>query len=96
LKLLYQAVVPPDVAEALAHLAPGLKRSVKAALRALAGDPSIGEPLHGELADCRKYRVRRYRIVYRIDRPSRQVRVLAVGHRRSIYDELTGHRDEGK
>lgn len=47
-----------------------------------------GEPLHGELEGRLKFRVRRYRIVYRIDRSRKVVRVIAVGHRRSVYEEL--------
>jgi mRNA interferase RelE/StbE len=70
------------------HLPPEVKRAVKAAIRALAQDPAGGEPLHGELRGRFKYRVRRYRIVYAVDRDHRIVRILSVGHRRSIYEEL--------
>jgi mRNA interferase RelE/StbE len=36
-----------------------------------------------------KYRVRRFRIVYAIDRKTRVIRLMAVGHRRHVYEELT-------
>lgn len=84
----YRAALPPDVAERTAHLPPGVKRSLKAGLRALAENPGLGEPLHGELQGNFKYRVRRYRILYQMDRSSRTLRVVAVGHRRSVYEEL--------
>lgn len=51
-------------------------------------DPARGEPLQGELAGRFKYRVRRYRIIYSVDRQARILHILAVGHRRSIYEEL--------
>ena len=86
--LVYQAVLPPEVAARLAHLPPGVKRAVKAALRAITDEPSTGEPLRGELEGRLKYRVRRYRIIYRIDRTSRTVRIVAIGHRRTVYEEL--------
>lgn len=86
--VVYQAVLPPEIAERLAHLPPGIKRAVKAALRAIADEPSIGQPLHGELVGRLKYRVRRYRIIYQVDRASRLARVVAIGHRRTVYEDL--------
>lgn len=84
----YRPDIPPHVAEVIRTLPPDVKRSVKAAIRALAADPSSGEPLQGELAGLMKYRVRRYRVVYEIVRPARILRIVAVGHRRSVYELL--------
>jgi mRNA interferase RelE/StbE len=81
--------VPPHVADVLRHLHPGIKRPIKAALRAISQDPEIGEPLERELKGLRKYRVSRFRIAYAVDRTHRVIRVMAVGHRRRIYDDLT-------
>lgn len=80
--------IPPHVAEAIRSLHPDLKRSIKAAIRAIAADPICGEPLMRELDGLRKYRVRRFRIVYAIDHKSRVIRLMAVGHRRDVYTEL--------
>ena len=80
--------IPPHVAEVVRHLAPDIKRSVKQALRALCSDPFSGEPLLRELAGLRKYRVRRFRIVYEIDRRRRLLRIFAVGHRRDVYERV--------
>ena len=80
--------IPPHVAEVIRHLAPDIKRSVKQALRALCSDPFSGEPLLRELAGLRKYRVRRFRIVYEIDREKRLLRIFAVGHRRGVYEQV--------
>jgi mRNA interferase RelE/StbE len=84
----YRVALAPDVASGIAQLPPDLKRAVRSTLGHLEVDPAIGEPLLGELAGRFKVRVRRYRIVYRVDRAARQVRVVAFGHRRSIYEEL--------
>ena len=35
------------------------------------------------------YRVRRFRIVYAIDHKARVIRLMAVGHRRHVYEELS-------
>jgi len=80
--------IPPHVAQVIRHLAPDIKRSVKQALRALSSDPFSGEPLLKELEGLRKYRVRRFRIVYEIDREQRLLRIFAVRHRREIYEQV--------
>ena len=81
--------IPPHVAEVLRSLHPDLKRSIKAAIRAIAADSECGEPLMRELDGLWKYHVRRFRIVYAIDRKARAIRLIAVGHRHSIYEDLT-------
>lgn len=81
--------IPPHVADVIRSLHPDLKRAIKSAVRAIASDPECGEPLLRELKGLWKYRVRRFRIVYAIDRKSRTIRLMAVGHRRSIYEELS-------
>jgi mRNA interferase RelE/StbE len=83
--------IPPHVAEVIRSLHPDLKRSIKAAVRGIAADPECGEPLLHELDGLWKYRVRRFRIVYAIDRKKRVIRLMAVGHRRHVYEELTAH-----
>ncbi len=71
---------------------PDLKRSVRNALRALSDDPSAGSPLRRELEGLWKFRVRRFRVVYTVDRSRRIIEVAAVGHRRTIYEELSERR----
>ena len=70
-------------------LHPDLKQSIKSAIRAIAANPECGEPLQRELNGLRKYRVRRFRIVYAIEQKRRVIRLMAVGHRRTVYEELT-------
>ncbi|MEO7862800.1 MAG: type II toxin-antitoxin system RelE/ParE family toxin [Nitrospirales bacterium] len=81
--------IPPHVAEVIRSLHPDLKCSIKAAVRGIATDPECGVPLLRELDGLWKYRVRRFRIVYAIDRKRRVIRLMAVGHRRHVYEELT-------
>jgi len=81
--------IPPRIAEVIRSLHPDLKRSIKAAIRAIAADPASGEPLLRELKGLWKFRVRRFRILYAIDRKTLTVRLMAVGHRHSVYEELT-------
>ena len=84
----WRVEVPPHVGDVIRHLPPEVKRGVKAAVRALAVDPAIGAPLRRNLEGFWKFRVRRYRLIYAIDRSTRVVRLFAVGHRRGIYEEI--------
>ena len=84
----FTLAIPPEVADVIRYLPPDLKRGIRAALRALSVDPHEGAPLVRELEGKWRYRVRRYRVVYEIDSRARVLRVVAVGHRRHIYEEL--------
>ncbi len=81
--------MPPHVAEVIRSLHPDLKQLIKSAIRAIVANPECGEPLKREPDGLRKYRVRRFRIVYTVDQKRRIIRLMAVGHRRSVYEELT-------
>jgi len=84
--------IPPHVADRIRSFPPAVKESVKQTLRLLSRDPGAGDPLRRELEGYWRYRVRRYRVVYQPVR--RVVRIVAVGHRRTIYEEL-GERLKG-
>ena len=81
--------IPPHVAEVIRSLHPDLKQLIKSAIRAITANPECGEPLKRELDGLRKYRVRRFRIVYAVDQKRRIIRLMAVGHRQFVYEELT-------
>ena len=84
----YRPDIPPHVAESVRHLPPDVKRSVRQAIRALSADPFSGVPLMRELSGLRKFKVRRFRIIYEPDRRARVIRIFAIGHRREVYEEL--------
>ncbi len=84
----YRVAIPPAVAERLRRLPPDLKRAVREAIRAIARDPKVGTALQRELHGYRKYRVRRYRVIYRIEHEAKSIRIAALGHRREVYEEL--------
>jgi len=81
-------VVSPGIAETIRHLSPSIKRGIEQALRLIAAEPGCGEPLQRELAEYLKYKVRRFRIIYAVDRTRRVIRVVAVGPRATIYEEF--------
>ena len=84
----YRIDILPPAADVLAHLPPAIKRDAKQALRILSKDPRAGEPLERELRELWKYRIRSFRIVYRIVAEQRLIQVIGVGPRGTIYDVI--------
>lgn len=91
----YRPDIPAHIAEIIRHLAPELKRGIKQALRSLSADPFAGVPLLGELDGLWRIKVRRFRIIYKLDRRARLVRIFAIGHRREVYEEAVNRLRRG-
>lgn len=79
--------VPDDVASLLKKLHPIMKSQIRSGLRSILEDPHRGKVLKDELKDLRSYRVKRYRIIYRIRSDKQFIEIVAVGPRRIIYEE---------
>lgn len=77
-----------SAAKAIRKLDPPVRRQVKAAVERLAEDPTRGKPLQLTLQGLRSWRTSEWRIVYRADHERVVVLVIAVGHRREVYDRL--------
>jgi mRNA-degrading endonuclease RelE of RelBE toxin-antitoxin system len=84
-------VISPAAADVIRKLPPSVKRGIREAIRTIAEEPTAGEPLQRDLAAYHKYTVRRFRIVYGIDRRRRVVTIVAVGPRTTIYEEIAEH-----
>ena len=48
----------------------------------------MGTELTGELDGFRSYRIKRYRIIYRVNEEESCLEVYHVGHRRDVYETL--------
>lgn len=72
----------------LRKLDPQVKRRVRAALEKLVEDPTRGKPLQLDLRGLRSLRTGDYRIIYRALENHLEILVVAVGHRREVYDRL--------
>jgi len=83
---IYRPELPPHVAEIVRHSPPELKRGIKQALRSLS--PFAGTPLISELSGLWRIKVKRFRIIYELDRKAHVIRVFAIGHRRQVYEEV--------
>ncbi len=75
-------------ARSIRQLDPQVRRRVRAAIGRLAEDPERGKPLQMTLRGLRSWRTGDFRIVYRIFESRIEVVIVAVGHRREVYDRL--------
>ena len=83
---MYQLVVPTDVKELIRTMHPSLKKKVKASLNIILSEPYSGKGLKDELSGLRSFRIRSFRIIYRIKEPE-QIELAAIGPRERIYGE---------
>ncbi len=76
----------------LTHDLPALPQTMRSRIRAaieqrLMVDPvSYGKPLRGSLRGHRRLRVGDWRIVYRIDAARSAVFIVAIDHRKDVYE----------
>jgi mRNA interferase RelE/StbE len=86
---LYRVEISSEAADIIRTLPPEVKRQIKQALVHLTEFPGAGKPLTEELAGLHSYRARRFRIVYQFTASERRLLVLHVGHRKTVYEELS-------
>jgi mRNA interferase RelE/StbE len=84
----YEVVYTPRAERLIRGLDPGVRLLCLEAIRRLAEDPFRGKRLHGELREVFSYRTGDYRILYEIVRGKLRILVLAVGHRRDVYERV--------
>ena len=77
-----------SAAKAIRSLDPQVQSKVLAAIKKLTEEPSRGKPLQLTLRGLRSWRTGDWRIVYRATQEKLEILVIAVGHRRDVYDRL--------
>jgi mRNA-degrading endonuclease RelE of RelBE toxin-antitoxin system len=76
-------LLPQEQQRYLAHLPPGIKRKIRAALDEIRERPASGKELGEELSGMRSLAVGRFRIIYRVSSPT--LRIITIGPRRVVY-----------
>lgn len=86
---MFQVKFTPTAFKAFTILHPNIKKQLKVALLELKKNPYAGKTLRDELSYHRSYKVKRYRVIYKIDENQQNIIIVALGHRRDIYDVTT-------
>ncbi|HBG92843.1 MAG: hypothetical protein A3J81_07370 [Nitrospirae bacterium RIFOXYB2_FULL_43_5] len=76
-----------ETAELVRTLHPELKRKIKAALQSVLSDPLSGKVLRDELEGLQSYKVGKFRMVYKTVTDKGIIEVVAIGPRKTIYEE---------
>ncbi|THJ24382.1 MAG: cytotoxin [Nitrospira sp. CG24E] len=84
----FRARYTSEAAALIRRLHPHIKSDIKQGIREVCESPLAGHPLHFDLDGYRSFRVRTYRIIYRINDQGATIDVVFVGARRSVYEEL--------
>ena len=85
----YTVVREEAADEQIRRLSPRPRRAVRRAIRGLYGGPTVGDTkqLRGSNTLWRA-RAGRWRIIFRLDDEARVIRILRVGPRETVYDDL--------
>ncbi len=83
----FTALLRPRAAKSLRKLQRSMGGRIVESLKELEHSPEVGEQLRP--SQFWKIRIGDYRIIYEIDRPSKRVIVLFIGHRKNVYDEFS-------
>ncbi len=84
----FKVLYTPSAAKDLEKLDGSAKKLIESGLERISNQPEMGKPLRKELKGLYSYRVATYRILYKIRQNELIVVVIAIGHRKNIYDRL--------
>lgn len=76
-----------ETAELVRTLHPNIKRKIKAALQTILNDPQAGKGLRDELKGLRSFKSGKFRVIYRTAVGKDIIEIVAIGPRKTIYEE---------
>ena len=86
---MFEVILSPEAADFFAATDRPLASKLARCFAQLESEPRRHnniKRLSGEFAGLLRYRVGDWRVVYRIDDPSKRVLVLSIAHRREVYE----------
>ena len=84
----YRARYTPEAGQIIKNLHPQIKALIWDAVDELLEKPFSGHELQFELIGFRSIKVKRYRIIYKVNEEGSLIDVYYVGHRRDIYESF--------
>ncbi len=92
--MIYRLSIPDEIREIVRHQSPVAKQKINAAWDAILENPYSGKVLQDQLHGTRSYVIPPFRVIYEIK--LQQVRVLAIGLRKTVYDDFTRQLEKSK
>jgi len=84
--MVYKLRIPDYIVSLIRGMHPNLKKRVRAAFNEILNDPFCGKALKKEFAGLRSFRIKRFRIIYKLSSKN-EVYIVALGPRKYIYEE---------
>ena len=81
-----QVRVPDEIVTLIRGMHPILKKRIRAAFNEILKDPFCGKALKEELAGLRSFRIKRFRIIYKVI-SKKEISIVALGPIKYIYEE---------
>jgi len=81
----YELSFTPKAIGALEQIKGKLRKQLEKALDRIRKDPFLAKPLRDELVGLHSERVSTYRIIFRIIKEKKEVRIVLIEHRKSVY-----------
>lgn len=78
----------PVAARIVSKLHPENKKMIRSALDEVCKNPHQGRDLQDDLAGFKSYRIKRYRIVYKINEEQSFIDIYFIGHRTDVYEQF--------
>ena len=84
--MVYKLLYSRTSRDQIRSLYPQIKPLVKSQVQQLKENPYKGKALERELSGYYSLRLKRFRVIYRIDHPHHVVHIYYIGHRKDIYE----------
>ena len=84
----YKMRFTPEASRLVSKFHPENKKQIKMALRDLQKDPYTGGDLQEELYGFKSFKIKRYRILYKINEEESFIEVYYIGHRSDVYEQF--------
>lgn len=84
----YKIRFTPEAAGLLTKLHPDNKKMIKKELKILQKNPDTGGDLQEELSGFKTCRIKRYRIIYKINEEQKEIQIFHIGHRSDVYEQF--------
>ena len=72
--------------EQIRKLHPQIKADIKSSIESLQENPFTGKWLEKELSGYLSIRMKRFRIIYKINQDHQRIEIHHIGHRKDIYE----------
>ena len=82
----YRVLYSETSRDQIRSLHPQIKRIVKSHIQILKENPYVGRVLERELSGYYSLKMRRFRVIYKVDHQSHIIQIHYVGHRKDIYE----------